>query len=63
MKTMSGRGVPAPLVSNSTMAAGKPTLKALLLSDFARTEHLTPARAEGQLSAAHYRNPFTPAPP
>lgn len=34
---------------NPTMAAVRPTLKALLLSDFARTEHLTPARAEKRL--------------
>ena len=34
---------------NPTMPAVRPTLKALLLSDFARTEHLTPASAEKRL--------------
>ncbi|MNR56613.1 hypothetical protein D3C85_1772190 [compost metagenome] len=63
MKIMSGRGAPAQLVSNPTMAAGRPTLKALLLSDFARTEHLTPDRAATQLPTLYSLNPFTPALP
>lgn len=63
MKTMSDRGVPVQLVSNSKMAADKHTLKALLLSDFARTEHLTPDRAATQLPSPYSLNPFTPAPP
>jgi len=40
------------VVPKPALMAPRSTLKALLLTDFARTEHLVPLRGEGRRSAA-----------